>query len=229
MDLGSLVEGALLERLNRFLARVQVREEMVLAHVPNSGRLTELMLPGTAVLVRPAARTGRRTGYDLVLVDHGGGWTCVDTRLPPGLLAEAIAAGRTQEFPANSAVRREVRLGKSRVDLRVSYGEVCCYVETKSVTLVEAGQALFPDAPTARGTRHLAELEKSVEAGHRAVVAFVVQRPDAVVFSPNVATDPEFSQGLLKAKERGVEVACYRCFTAPDQIRIEGALPIRME
>lgn len=229
MDLGALVAGTLGERLQRFIARVQVAGTWVEAHVPNSGRLAELMLPGTPVLLRRhPGGARRRTGWDLVLVDHGGGWTCVDTRLPPYLVAEAIRAGALREFPAACVIAREVRLGESRVDLRLTYDETTCYVETKSVTLVQDGRALFPDAPTARGTRHVLELARAVEEGNRGVVVFVVQRPDAVTFAPHADLDPRFAAGLREARARGVEVLCYRCITTVSRLAIAGPVPVSL-
>lgn len=227
MDLGNLVPGTLVERSNRFVARVRLAGQLAEAHVPNSGRLAELMIPGTAVLLRQdPGRPGRRTGWDLVLVDHGGGWTCIDTRLPPYLVVEAMRAGALREFPAASATTREVRLGGSRLDLRLAYDQVTCYMETKSVTLVQDGQALFPDAPTVRGTRHIFELARAVAAGHRGAVVFVVQRPDAVTFAPHAELDPCFAAALLEASDQGVEVVCYRCHTTAGSISIAGQLPV---
>lgn len=229
MNLGELVPGTLVERSQRFVARVEVAGTAVEAHVPNSGRLAELMLPGTAVLLRrDPGRARRRTGCDLVLVDHGGGWTCVDTRLPPHLVVEAIRRGVLREFPPTAVVEREVRLGGSRLDLRVAYDQMTGYVETKSVTLVQDGRAMFPDAPTARGTRHLAELARSVAPGIRGVVVFVVQRPDAVTFAPHEVMDPHFAAGLRTARGRGVEVLCYRCETTPSSIAIGKRLPVHL-
>jgi sugar fermentation stimulation protein A len=229
VELGRLVRATLVERINTYLARVTVDGAEVLAHVPNSGRLAELMVPGAAVMVRPVPHPGlRKSAHDLVLVSHGDGWTCVDTRLPPAVLVEGMTTGRVDGFGPDVAVEREVRYGTSRLDLRVRDPGGVWYVETKSVTLAVAGRALFPDAPTARGTRHLAELERVVAGGDRAAVAFVVQRADVDSFAPNDSTDPEFGRALRRARAGGVELWAYRCLVGPGEIKLTARVPVEL-
>lgn len=232
-----------LARLNRFACRALLlagasgvsgggdprHGEEVLLHLPNSGRLGELLVPGAPGAALPAPNPHRRTWGDLLAVRPSACWVVVDARLPPLLLLEGIAAGRVREIgPLGPAwpPAREVRLGDSRIDLFFPRPGV--YVETKSVTLVREGVALFPDAPTARGRRHLQELRRALAEGRRAAVAFVIQRPDARAFAPNRATDPGFAAELAAFARAGGEVYAYRCLTEEGGIGIAERVPVEM-
>lgn len=226
MRLGAgLRAGRFRRRLNRFTAEVEVGGEAVAAHLPNSGRLAELLVPGAAVTLA-AARPGRRTAYDLVAVRHRGVRVCVDARLPGPLLAEAVAAGRLPGLRGWRVLAREVRLGESRLDLLLAdpAGRPV-YGETKSVTLVRDGVGLFPDAPTARGRRHLQELAAAVAAGGRGVAVFVVQREDAACWRPNDATDPAFGAAVRAAAAAGVAVLAVRCRVTRTAVAVLDEIP----
>ncbi|MCH8897466.1 MAG: DNA/RNA nuclease SfsA, partial [Chloroflexi bacterium] len=174
-----LVEATFIRRLNRFAANLEVDGREVMAHLANSGRLGELLVPGYRMLLTPVAGDHRKCPFDLALVDLGFTLCSADARLPNVLLAEAIESGRVAEFQGYSRVRREVTYGDSRLDMLLEGPGQSCFVETKSVTLVEDGLALFPDAPTLRGVKHLNSLIHAKEEGYRAAVVFVIQRSDA--------------------------------------------------
>lgn len=220
MRLPPTVKGRFLARQNRFRVLVEVDGHPVAAHLPNSGRLTELLTPGRPCRLVPRPLPHRRTPFDLLLVEYAGVLVSVDARLPAPLFAEAVQQGRLPEFSGFTALEREVRCGESRLDFRLDGPEGPMWVETKSVTLVEDGVALFPDAPTLRGGRHLRELIARVEAGERAAVVFVVQRPDAVAFAPHQEADPAFAARLTEAARAGVMVYAYRCNVGPDEMWI---------
>ena len=224
-----LVEGRFIKRLNRFAALVDVDRREYLAHIPNSGRLGELLAPGFRVLLAPAPpAVPRKTAYDLALVDTGGVLASADARLPNRLVAEALAAGRLPQFADYPTARPEKVFGESRLDFLLEGPPGCCYVETKSVTLVEKGVALFPDAPTVRGAKHLRTLEAVRDAGHQAAVIFVIQRSDADAFAPNDAADPRFAAALRRAVAAGVSVWAYRCRLDEHSITLADAIPVRL-
>ena len=228
MDLGDdLVEGIFLERVNRFLARVEVDGQEVGVHVANSGRMKELFVPGWRVLVRPVPGENRKTKFDLVLVDMGNALASADSRIPNALVAEGVANGHLAQFGDYPEVRREVTFGDSRLDLMLEGPPGRCYIEAKSVTLVENGVGLFPDAPTVRGVKHLHTLETVLEAGHRAAVIFVIQRPDASSFATSDPSDPDLAAAFRSAVAAGVEAYAYNCEVTERLIRLDQALPIR--
>jgi len=232
---GRLLEGQFLSRDNRFRVSVETQGETVWAHLPNSGRLTELLVPGRRVLLRePSGPAGRRpvrkTNYDLSLVELDGRWVSVNARLPNDLVAEALAERRLEALLGYSSIRREVAFGQSRFDfLLQAPGRQPCLVEVKSVTLVLDGLGCFPDAVTRRGRRHLLELAAAHREGHRATVLFVVQRADAMGMRPHDESDPDFGQALRSAAGEGVEIYAYACRVEPHVVEIADALPVYLD
>ena len=220
-----LVPARFVRRDNRFRVTVEVEGRLTAAHLPNSGRLGELLIPGRRVWLRPAHGPKRRTRYDLLLVEHEGTLVSVDARLPNPLVHEALLAGSLPSFAGYPIIHREARRGESRLDFLLESGDRRCWLETKSVTLVEDGVALFPDAPTLRGRRHLAALREAVVAGDRAGVLFVVQRADATAFAPHPTADPIFVEELQEAWAGGVEVYAYGCRVSLTDIWLDRPLP----
>ncbi len=229
-----LVEGRFIKRLNRFAALVDIDKREYLAHVPNSGRMAELLVPGFRVLLAPAPQPtagkgpGRKTAYDLAIVDTGDTLSSADARLPNRLLAEALAEGRLPQFADYPVVRPESTFGDSRLDFRLDGPIGTCYVETKSVTLVVNGVGLFPDAPTLRGVKHLHSLMAALEQGCRAAVIFVIQRNDADAFAPHDSADPLLGQTLRQAVAAGVEAWAYRCQLDESSITLAESIPVRL-
>lgn len=197
-----------------------------MVHLPNSGRLHELLVPGYGMLLRPVPGDHRKCPYDLSLVDLGFTLCSADARLPNTLAAEAIGEGRIREFADYTAVRREVTYTDSRLDLLLEGHDPPCFVETKSVTLVEEGRALFPDAPTLRGVKHLNTLIHARSEGYRAAAMFVIQRGDAEDFTPYDEADPLFGQTLRQAADYGVEILAYRCTVTTGEITLADRIPV---
>jgi sugar fermentation stimulation protein A len=159
---------------------------------------------------------------------NSGGLVSVDARLPTPLLQEALGQGGAAGLEGYRVKKREPTLGKGRFDLLLEKGEKLLIAETKSVTLVNKGVALLPDAPTRRGVRHLEEGTRSVVSGLAAAIVFVVQREDARAFTPNVTADPAFASALRTAAEAGVRILAYRCIVSDEEVRIDCRLPIRL-
>ena len=228
MDLGTdLVEGIFLERVNRFLAMIKVDGIEVGVHVANSGRMKELFIAGCRVLVRPVPGDHRKTKFDLALVDMGHALASADARMPNALIAEGVANGHLDQFSGYPDIRREVTFGDSRLDLMLDGPLGRCYIEAKSVTLVENGVGLFPDSPTIRGAKHLGTLEAVIETGHRAAVIFVVQRPDATSFATNDPADPTLAAAFKSALAAGVEAYSYNCLVTETTLQLDQSLSIR--
>ncbi|HIQ04816.1 MAG TPA: DNA/RNA nuclease SfsA [Anaerolineae bacterium] len=229
-----LVPARFLHRENRFRVTVEVEGDRVAAHLPNSGRLEELLTPDRPVWLEPAGRAGRKTAYDLRLVCFAGVLVSVDARLPNSLLAEALTASHLTPFTEYPLVTREVRRGESRLDFHLNGATDAppCWIETKSVTLVDrvqTGLALFPDAPTVRGRRHLKELAAAVADGERAAVVFVVQRSDATRFAPNASADAAFATALAEAARVGVELYAYTCQVTLEGVALDGSIPVDLD
>lgn len=220
------IAGRFIRRENRFKVLVEAGGKEYPAHLPNSGRLTELLIPGaeTALVSRPSA--GRSTPFDMVQILADGFWVSTDARLPNRLVEEALDSGGLQAFTGYRVTGREPKLGSGRLDLRLMGESGECLVECKSVTLIENGVARFPDAPTSRGARHMRELSEYVAAGGSGAVIFVIQRPDAGSFSPNSPADKAFAAALLEASDTGVEIRAYRCNSGFGWLQIADEVPV---
>jgi sugar fermentation stimulation protein A len=134
--------------------------------------------------------------------------------------------GLIPELGPFDRITTEVRLGRSRIDLCLLYGDTSLFVEVKNVTLVEHGRALFPDAPTLRGRKHLQNLVEAVHRGHRGAMLYVIQREDAVSFAPASQIDPLYARSLVGAREAGVQIIVYRARVSPEEIKLEVPVPL---
>ena len=161
-----LVSGTLVRRYKRFLADVQLGDgSTITVHTPNSGSMMGCAIPGSPVLLSLSPNPGRKYPHTWELVQVGGTWIGVNTGLPPHLTREGIENGTVSELQGYSRIRAEVPYGESRLDLLLEGDKPPCWIEVKNVTLVEQGHALFPDAVTTRGQKHLRELMRIVKGG----------------------------------------------------------------
>ncbi len=225
-----LIAGRFVARPNRFLCLVTLEgdETPQPVHLPDPGRLRELLRPGAPVFVERKTGAHRKTRYQLRLACHDGVLVSLDTRVPNLLVAEALAAGALAPLRRFTSLLSEVVCGESRLDFLLTRPGERCWLEVKSVTLVVNRRGLFPDAVTLRGRRHLAVLIGRREAGDRAVVLFVVQRPDAEAVTPHEETDPRFAQALRAAQAAGVELLATTCAVHPDGVSLKEPIPVRL-
>jgi sugar fermentation stimulation protein A len=225
---GEFVEGQFVERPNRFLSVVMVGGREEYAHLPNPGRLQELLFPGVTVVLRKESGLNRKTRYTLVTVYKDGLLVSLNTFLPNRLAAEAIQNGELEEFREYRLVRREAQYKNSRFDLLLSKNGGLCFVEVKSVSLVKGRTAMFPDAPTVRGTRHVRHLMEAMDEGYETAVLFLVQRHDADRFTSNDDMDPEFGSALRQAQSYGVKLYAYVCKVSIGRIDIDRRIGISL-
>jgi sugar fermentation stimulation protein A len=192
-----------LDRPNRFLIRCRLGRRIVPAFLPNPGRLHELLLPGVTLHVaeEPPSST-RKNRYTAVAVEREGVPIFLHTHRT-NLVAEAlINQGKIPRWKGARVIGREIRIGHSRFDLLVKHRGQEWLVEVKSCTLFGERTAMFPDAVTERGARHLRELAELAANGKRTAVLFIVHWPRAEYFLPDYHTDLAFSQTLLAVRDR---------------------------
>ena len=223
--------GRFLKRPNRFLADVETDGRVLRCHVKNTGRLRELLIPGAPVWIQTKDAPGRKTGWDLISVGKetdGGSLSIVniDSQAPNEEAARWIREGGL--FPRVTEVKRERRFGDSRFDLYIEAGGERSFMEVKGVTLDAGGRALFPDAPTERGVKHVEELIKCAAAGFGAYLLFVIQMKGIREFSPNENTHPEFAAALRRADQEGVRILAYDCAVTEDSMTIDAPVRVRL-
>ncbi|MDX1566608.1 MAG: DNA/RNA nuclease SfsA, partial [Longimicrobiales bacterium] len=204
-------------------------DQEVVCHMADPGRLRELLVPERPLLLRYAPAPHRKTSWSLVLVEApaGNGWVSVDTALPNRLIHEALQQGALDELQGWTLERREFSHGSSRLDfLLTDGGERNLALEVKSVTLVEGREALFPDAVTARGARHMEELtELTLRPDWEAAVLFVLQRDDAQSIRAARSIDPTFAEALEEARNAGVRILGRRCHVSPRRVILGESVP----
>ena len=217
-----LIFGRLIRRYKRFLAEVQLDDGRILtAHCPNTGRMTTCAEPGWRVALSRSDNPKRKYPYTWELVHNEQCWICVNTTRANAVAFEAVSKGWIPRWSPYSEVLREKRFGDSRFDLLLKNGEQKCFVEVKSVTLrTTDGCVAFPDAVTNRGAKHLDELIRVVEAGHRAAMLFVVLRNDGSPFRIANEIDPHYFQALEHAIARGVEIEAWQTQIFPTEIKL---------
>jgi len=185
--------------------------------VKNTGRCRELLVPGAEVFLGKSGNPNRKTAYDLIAVRKGKLLINMDAQAPNKVFAEFAG----NYVPGVISVKPEYTYGQSRLDFCLETEKGLHLVEVKGVTLEENGHARFPDAPTERGVKHLRELIRAVEEGHRASAVFVIQMEQVLDFAPNDVTHPAFGAALRDAAAAGVEVAAFNCRVTPDSLEIK--------
>jgi sugar fermentation stimulation protein A len=211
------------------LAHVEIDGKEVKAHVPDPGRLKELLLPDAEVLVRHNPSPGRKTDWTLTLVKKDEVWVCINTTIPNAFVNRLLEGDHLPEFDRFEHIQPEAAYENSRFDFYLQNDESEYWLEVKSVSLVNNGIGLFPDAPTTRGTRHLDHLINIRRGGAEAGVLFMVQRSDATKFAPNWITDPDFSATLKKAHDLGVEITVYTSEVEKDGISLGERIDVDLD
>lgn len=220
-----LVPAILIRRYKRFLADVRLDDgQEVTAHCANPGSMMGLAEPGTKVWLEPNDDPKKKLNYGWRLVEHSNGhFTGVDTSLPNRMLRAALDARQVPGLDTFSTLRAEVPYGeKSRVDFVLSTeNQPDTYVEVKSVTLSRTpGVAEFPDSVTARGTRHLQDLEAMIPSGHRSVMLYLIQRTDCTSLTLAADIDPAYAKAWDKATSAGLETLAFDCHVNPDGVTL---------
>ncbi len=225
-----LVHGTLIKRYKRFLADIRLKDgEVVTAHCPNTGTMLSCSEPQSRVCLSTSDNPKRKYPYTLEMVMDNSTWVGVNTAKTNKLVVEAITKKQIAEFQEFDTLKTEVKVSPhSRLDLLVTNKASSTFIEIKNCSLSIDGCAMFPDAVTARGTKHLKELISLKEQGNKACIFFLIQRMDADRFSPASHIDPVYAQALLDADKAGVMLLAYQARVSPESIDVVRSLPISL-
>jgi sugar fermentation stimulation protein A len=225
-----LIQGTLIKRYKRFLADVRLESgDVVTAHCANSGAMRQCAEPGRPVYLSIHDNPKRKLKYTWEIIAMPDSLVGVNTAVPNKLVAQSIIAGKVPELTGYNLLAREVKTGASRLDLCLTAADGRrCFIEVKNCTLVENGEALFPDAVTTRGRKHLLELQQLAADGHRCVMFYLIQRTDASVFKPADAIDPEYGKELRRAFANQVEILAYDVAITTQSIAVNQKLPFAL-
>lgn len=223
-----LTPAVLLRRYKRFLADVQLQDGRELTvHCPNSGSMLGCQDSGMPVMLSLSDNVKRKYLHTLEMVRVGTTWVGIHTGRTNNIVREAIEQCRISELKEVDHIQPEVKINeKSRLDFLLTANDKKIYLEVKNCTLASGGVAMFPDAVTVRGTKHLRELAALHQKGHGAIVLFCIQREDAEVFSPAAAIDPVYAAVLEEVWRCGVRVLAYQARVSPLRIEIFRSLPV---
>jgi sugar fermentation stimulation protein A len=221
-----LIDATFVSRPNRYLIVARRKGRLIEAACRDPGRLDWLLRSGMPLRLRPATTEGRRTAFDVVLARAEGIWVSLVPTLANRLFEDAITGGRVPGLARARILQREHAHGGSRFDFLLQCRGRAVLTEIKSVGLVERGRALFPDAPTARGARHVRELAAYTRTGGSALLAFVVQRDDARAVAPHANLDPDFTEALVDARLAGVRLLGFLSRVDERGAAIIGRLPV---
>ncbi|GAC19105.1 DNA/RNA nuclease SfsA [Paraglaciecola arctica] len=225
----TLIQGTLIKRYKRFLADVELADgSIVIAHCPNTGAMTGCAEPGWKVWLSPSNNPKRKLLYtwEVVLTDQHH-WIGINTHKANVLVKEAIQENRIAELVGYQTLKAEVKFGEenSRIDfLLTDHKKADCYIEVKSVTLLDDKAGYFPDAKTLRGQKHLRELSIIASQGKRAVLFFCVQHSGIQSVQVAKHIDPDYAMELKQAMLNGVQILCYGCEISSEKIYINQPL-----
>lgn len=226
MEYGQIVQGRFIRRMNRFAAEVEMDGRTEPVHVKNTGRLKELLVPGAEVFLEVARSAARKYKHSLVAVRKNGTLVNIDSQAPNTVVEEALRDGKVHELGTLRLWRREAVYGNSRFDFYFEGDGRKGFIEVKGVTLAREDMALFPDAPTTRGTRHVQELVAAADEGYEGVVFFLVQMRGCRRFAPHADLDGAFAEALRNAVRRGVRVLAYDARVSESAIAIGEPLEV---
>lgn len=224
MKYKNVVKGTFIERPNRFIAKVDIDGNIHTVHVKNTGRCRELLIKGSTVYLAKSDNLERKTLYDLIAVEKKYDnkeplLINMDSQVPNVMAEEFLIKGNL--FSENAIIKREVTYKNSRFDLYIEDNGRKAFLEVKGVTLESDGIAMFPDAPTIRGVKHINELISAIADGYEAYILFVIQMKGVKLFKPNAKMHKEFADVLSFAKKNGVKVLAVDSIVTKDSIEID--------
>lgn len=221
-------KGIFIERVNRFVAKIMIKDKIVEAHIHDTGRLSELLYRGNKILLKRAKNKKRKTEWDVISAFFDGDWILTNSTYHSEIFLKTLE--KASLFNKHHfEILKEIKFGKSRLDFKLKEDNREILVEVKGCTLRKNHVALFPDAPTLRGTRHVYELIKGIEEGYDAYLVFVIMHKKAQCFAPNIEQDKSFYKAFYTALQHGVKIYPLKYFYDTQDVYFIEKIPLCLE
>ena len=227
MKYKNIKQAKFLSRPNRFIANIEIDGKTEICHVKNTGRCKELLVPNADIFVQEIDSKKRKTKYDLISVYKGRRLVNIDSQAPNKVFYEWVKVGNL--FKGITSVKPEYKYKNSRFDFYIETIKAKTLVEVKGVTLEENGAALFPDAPTERGLKHVIELSECIKEGFETYIIFIIQMKDVLYFTPNVKMHKAFAEALTRAEKQGVKIIALDSHVTEDSIIVGDFVEVRVD
>ncbi len=224
----SLIKGKLIKRYKRFFVDVKINKEIVTAHCPNTGSMKGLLKEGNDVYLLKNNDPKRKLKYGLEIIKSGKNLVGVNTHMANKIVNHGLRNNLIKELRNNDEIKPEVFFNKeTRFDFLINKKKQKSFIEVKNVTLFrDKKTAEFPDAITARGSKHLLTLIEAIKKGYKAYLIFLVQIQNMEYFKIAKDIDEDYYTNFLAARAKGVNFLAYRCKINTKQIQIEKKLKI---
>lgn len=230
MKYKKIVEGLFIGRPNRFIAIVLIDGKEETVHVRNTGRCKELLIPNAKIILEDCSHIlSRKTKYSIIAVWKEDMLVNMDSQIPNKVVFDALEQGEISNFTDLSYIKRESSFKNSRFDIYFEENKKKAFMEIKGVTLEKQGVAMFPDAPTSRGTKHVLEMIEAVKEGYEGYIFFLIQMKGPHIFKINSQMDPKFSQAIKLANKNKVNIMAYDSIVCLNDIVIGDKIEIDLE
>jgi len=228
MTYKNIHKGTFTNRPNRFIAEVTINGKTETCHIKNTGRCHELLTPGATVYTNYINNPSRQTQYDLIAVEKDDTLINIDSHAPNIAFGEYLQQHKFHELGSITHIKPESKYGNSRFDFHIQTPTSKTFIEVKGVTLEENKIAMFPDAPTERGIKHLNELATCIADGYDAYVIFIIQMKGITHFTPNYKIHAAFGETLTQVMDKGVKARAFDCIVTPDKMIIDKPIAIHI-
>jgi len=227
MKYNNIKQAKFISRPNRFIAYVEIDGKKEICHVKNTGRCKELLIPGVKVFVQESDNEIRKTKYDLITVCKGHRLVNIDSQVPNKVFFEWLL--KDNLIKNITSIKSESTYGSSRFDFYIETADGRkIFIEVKGVTLEQNGVAMFPDAPTERGVKHITELCRCIDDGYEAYIVFIIQMKDVLYFAPNDVTHKAFGDALRVASDQGVNIIAIDTWVTENSISAGDYVDVRL-
>ena len=225
-----LISGQFVKRYKRFFVDVKINGKIITAHCPNTWSMYGLLRKGNKVWLTKSKNPNRKLKYTLQIIQDKKTKVGVNTHLTNKIVLHALENNLIKEFDAKIKIKPEIKFGtNTRFDFLITKNTSKAFIEVKNVTLSRKKDvAEFPDAVTLRGLKHIEELVKASKKGYKIYILYLIQRNDCKIFKIANDIDPKYSDSLLKAVKKNLNILCFDCKFSSKGIKLNQKVKIKI-